>query len=429
MLEKNNKTKISRSSSYLLYLIIILMFVEILDTYTTNFPNVIPSEIINTFLDPGSGVAESIFNFCVAIASLGMYFVFFNQLIADKFGRKLLLGITVLGMGIASLLIMFSSDIIQYTIFLFLLYLFFSSDMWVIYINEESPKDKRARYTNLVLIGGVTGSILLPIFRSIFITETSSNWRLMPLFAVFLGIPLSLIIFLSLKETSIFEEFKERDKILESKIERQLLKQNLKKIFVSNRRTEVIAILFITLLVGFNYVFVSVGENYISNSPNLNKDDINLIVLIMSISVIFGYLFTGFFADKYGRKPLFYIYTFLIPISIFIVIFGTRLTEGAIIPVSIGAALLNISYWGLGVVIRIVILEVVPTEVRGTAGGLKSFVSAVGITLGLVFSGTVTLFFNQESAFIIICLLVLINLPLIYLFIKETKGIDLSEIK
>ncbi|MHA1670639.1 MAG: MFS transporter [Promethearchaeota archaeon] len=425
-----NDIKSVRSKSYLVYLVIVLMFVEILDTYTTNFPNVIPSKIIKTFLSGyPEKAASAIFSFSVAIASFGMYLVFFNQLAADRIGRKILLILTVLGMGLTSLLIMFSSDIIQYTIYLFLLYMFFSSDMWVIYINEESPKDKRALLTNLVLVGGVTGSILLPVFRSIFITETSSNWRGMPLFAIILGIPLSIVIFFTLKETSKFEEIKQSLRISDDKNREGLFKKNLQTIFTSPHRNEVLAILIISFFVGFNYIFVSIGESYISSSPNLNEDDINIIILVMSLAVILGYLFTGYFADKVGRKPLFYIYSIMIPISIMIVIFGSSMVQGAIILVCLGAALVNVSYWGLGVVIRIVILEIVPTEVRGTAGGLKSFISAVGITLGLVLSGIITLIASLEIAFIILSLILVINLPLIYKFIKETKGINLSDVK
>ncbi|MFW9999577.1 MAG: hypothetical protein ACFE88_05620, partial [Candidatus Hermodarchaeota archaeon] len=80
----------------------------------------------------------------------------------------------------------FSTNIIVYTIFLFLLYFFFNSDIWVIYINEESPSDKRALYTNFVLIGGVVGALLIPVFHDIII-----NWRGMTYFAIILGIPLS----------------------------------------------------------------------------------------------------------------------------------------------------------------------------------------------------------------------------------------------
>ncbi|TXT64007.1 MAG: membrane protein of unknown function [Promethearchaeota archaeon] len=421
-IEKNR----SKSKNYLIYLIIVLMFVEILDTYTTNFPNVIPSKVIEDFLsDVPSNIGNSIFSISIAIASIGMYFVFFNQVLADKFGRKVLLATTVFGMGIFSLLLIFSTGIIQYTIYLFLLYLFFSSDIWVIYINEESPADKRGRFTNLVLVGGVTGSILLPVFRSIFITETSANWRGMPLFSVLLGIPLSIIIFFTLKETSKYEEYKNKGITIETSI----LKTNLKTIFSSERKREVFALIIITFLVGFNYIFVSLGEQYINSSPNLTEGDINIIVLVMSFAVILGYIFTGIFADKVGRKPLFYLYSVLFIISIFTVIFGSQLKELALIPVCVGAALANVSYWGIGVVIRLVIVEIIPTDARGTGSGLKSLISAFGITIGLLLNSLITYFFGLELSFIILSLLLLINIPLIYKYIKETKGIDLSQIK
>ncbi|MFO7795892.1 MAG: MFS transporter [Promethearchaeati archaeon] len=425
-MNKNNKRNFSRSKTYLIYLIIVLMFVEILDTYTTNFPNVIPSKIIEEFLsgfseDAGAGI----YSICIAIASIGMYFVFFNQLLADRFGRKILLATTVLGMGLFSLLTIFSTSIFDYTIYLFLLYLFFSSDIWVIYINEESPADKRGRLTNLVLIGGVTGSILLPVFRSIFISDTSSNWRGMPLFSAILGIPLSIIIFFTFKETSKYEEYK----IEEVSLQTNILKNNLKTIFSSERKKQFIALMIITILVGFNYIFVSLGEEYINRSPNLSEGDINIIVLVMSFAVILGYIFTGVFADKVGRKPLFYLYSILFIISIFTVIIGSRLETLAIIPVAIGAALANVSYWGIGVAIRLVVVEIVPTDVRGTGSGLKSLLSAFGITLGLILNGFITFFFSLEISFIILSLLLLINLPIIYKYIKETKGIDLSKIK
>jgi len=425
-MNEKNKRNFLRSKTYLIYLIIILMFVEILDTYTTNFPNVIPSKIIEEFL---SGFSEdagaAIFSICIAIASIGMYFVFFNQLLADKFGRKILLATTVLGMGVFSLLTIFSTSIFDYTVYLFLLYLFFSSDIWVIYINEESPADKRGRLTNLVLIGGVTGSILLPVFRSIFISNTSSNWRGMPLFSAILGIPLSIIIFFTLKETSKYEEYK----IEEVSFQTNILKNNLKTIFSSERKKQFIALMIITILVGFNYIFVSLGEEYINRSENLTEGDINIIVLVMSFAVILGYLFTGVFADKVGRKPLFYLYSILFIISIFTVIIGSRLENLAIVPVAIGAALANVSYWGIGVAIRLVVVEIVPTDVRGTGSGLKSLLSAFGITLGLILNGIITFFFSLEISFIILSLLLLINLPIIYKYIKETKGIDLSKIK
>ncbi len=411
-------------------MIITLMFVEILDTYTTNYPNVIPSRIIEEFLSEyPSNVANSIYALCIAIATIGMYVVFFNQLAADKVGRKILLVFTVFGMGFSSLLLLFSQNIIQYTIFLLMLYIFFSSDMWVIYINEESPPERRALWTNIILIGGVTGAILLPVFRSIYITDTISNWRGMTYFAIILGIPLSILILFTFKETSKYKEMKEKKQLENIEERSNLLKQNLKILFIHERKKELVSVLLITFFTGLNYIFITLGESFISSSPNLDQNDINIVVLVMSISVVFGYLITGVVADKYGRKPLFYAYSILLPISIILVIVGSLLEANALIIVCLGAGLANISYWGLGVVIRLVIIEISPTNARGTSGGLKGLINAAGITLGLLISSLITLYFGLAFSFLVMSLLIFINVPLVYFFIKETKGIDLSIIK
>jgi MFS family permease len=371
-------------------------------------------------------MAQSLFAVVVGIATIGTYFVFLNQFLADKVGRKIMLAFTVFGMGFSSLLIFFSTNVIEYTIYLFMLYIFFSSDIWVIYINEECPSEKRAFWTNMILVGGVIGAILLPVFRSIYITETYSNWRGMTYFAIILGIPLSLIIFFSLKETIKFRELESGDST-EEHIS-ITFRENLKKIFQSARRKEFIVILVISFLSGLNYIFISLGESFISNSPNLNQNDINIVVLVLSQSIILGYIITGVVADKYGRKPLLYIYSFLLPVAIFIAVFGSYSQEYALIFVCIGAGLANVCYWGLSVIVRLVTIEIVPTESRGTGSGMKSLVGAFGITSGLLISSFIILNYGLGFSFIFFSLLLLINLPLTYTFLKETKGVNLSKV-
>jgi MFS family permease len=427
MSEGKIEDNIVRTKAYFTYLIFILILVEILDTYTTNYPNVIPSQVIKEFLSEyPQNMAQSLFAVVVGIATIGTYFVFLNQFLADKVGRKIMLAFTVFGMGFSSLLIFFSTNVIEYTIYLFMLYIFFSSDIWVIYINEECPSEKRAFWTNMILVGGVIGAILLPVFRSIYITETYSNWRGMTYFAIILGIPLSLIIFFSLKETIKFRELESGDST-EEHIS-ITFRENLKKIFQSARRKEFIVILVISFLSGLNYIFISLGESFISNSPNLNQNDINIVVLVLSQSIILGYIITGVVADKYGRKPLLYIYSFLLPVAIFIAVFGSYSQEYALIFVCIGAGLANVCYWGLSVIVRLVTIEIVPTESRGTGSGMKSLVGAFGITSGLLISSFIILNYGLGFSFIFFSLLLLINLPLTYTFLKETKGVNLSKV-
>ena len=115
---------------YLAYLVIFLSFVEIFDTYTTLYPNVIVSLVQDEYLSHEPQViADSIMLIVTAIATLGMYFVIVNQFLADIVGRRIMLFVTVLGMGLASLFIALSADLPQYTMSLFFLYVFFSSDI------------------------------------------------------------------------------------------------------------------------------------------------------------------------------------------------------------------------------------------------------------------------------------------------------------
>lgn len=77
MSELNNENSTFRSDSYFKYMIFIMVLVQILDTYTGFYNAVIPSKVVEEFLSGyPQNVANSIFAFCVAIASLGSYLAF-----------------------------------------------------------------------------------------------------------------------------------------------------------------------------------------------------------------------------------------------------------------------------------------------------------------------------------------------------------------
>ena len=434
MEEKGSKKGSLRSNHYFIYMVIVLMFVEILDTYTTTFPTAIPSKVIEEFLLPYHvlNVAQSIMAACISIATIGTYFVFLNQFLADKIGRKIVLAFTVFGMGFSSLLLFLSNNIITYTIYLFMLFVFFSSDIWTIYINEEAPQDKRALWTNIVLMGGLVGAVLLIIFRSIFISETTSYWRGMTFPAIFIGLILTIIIIFTLKETSKFKEMKSK-KVEKQQSTRSII-QDFKALFSGPNRKGFIAILIAGFIVTFNQVFKSMLEEFLFRSPYFTDDDATMILTIISAAVFIGYLLTGILADKKGRKLLFYVYAILQPISVIFVVIGAYSPIGAIIIVAFSAGLAYISGQCLSVLIRIVSLELVPTEIRGMGTGVKSLIAAFGMTLGLLFSSA-TIYslpfgdLNLGITFILFSLPYILIVPLIYFFLKETKDVNLSNIE
>jgi len=430
-MDPNSENSTQRSEKYFKYLIFILILVLILDNYTQFYSSVIPSKIVEEFLGGyPQNEANSIFAISLAVVSIGSYVVFVVWYSADKIGRKFLLVLSVFGMVAASIGILFSRNIVEYTIYRFFLGIFVGSDIWLIYVTEESPPERKAFWTNIVLVGGMIGVILMPVFRSIYITDTSpvGAWRGMTYFSIIFGIPLGILVALTVKETSKFQEIKEHR--LATKERTKILKKNLNIIFKSKkeRRSAYIAILVISLIRAVVGVFISLGELYMADSPYLNEGDINIVVYVLGISVIAGFLFTGLVADKIGRKPLFYFYFVMLTIGAIIFIYGAVTPGIALILVCIGMSLINIAYWGLYVILSITTIELIPTEARGTGNGFRGLMGSFGSTIGLILTSVLVLFFSLQLIFLIFALMLLIDLPIIYKYVIETKGTDLSDL-
>lgn len=423
MTEIDNSKPISRSKSYFQYLVFVLMLVQILDTYSTVYPNAIPSLIAAEFLSNFTiNEANAIMSLVRGIVSVGMYFLFFNQYLVDKIGRKLMLAITVVGMGIASLGMMLAVNYVIYVFFSFFLNFFFLSDIWLIYINEES--NRRAFHSNIILMVGLLGAIVMVMFRFIFITESNPNWRGMTLFPIIVAFPLFLVVLLTLKESSKYQLIKEQ-KLTESRT----FFGDLKSIFKIESRKPYITILIMSYLFGFANIFISLFEKYISDESTIAQTQVSIIFFLTVFTVLIAYLTNGILADRIGRKPLLYLWSLLLPVSVIIWVIGALDSQNAFFIVLVGYAISHISYWGLWGIIRIVSIEQLPTDRRGTGVGFRSFIWALGITSGSLLSSIVTLIIGLGTTFILFAFGNLIIIPLGIFLIKETKGVDLATVK
>jgi MFS family permease len=423
-----NKSSIRVSKSYFHLLVVILILIEILDAYTTGLPVVIPSNIIAEFLrDYETNTAQAIFAFGSGIAMIGMYFVFVSQYFADRFGRKIMLIVTCLGMGFASLMIALATSFIMYIIFLFLLYMFFSSDIWMIYINEECPAEKRVKWANIIIGGGTIGLLLVTVLRGIFVTGQPGEigWRGLAWLAAILGFALGILSLFTIKETSIFLKHKE----LKEKDTKPGFKENVVEIFKSSRRTEMMILLLITFIGGLSFLFQAMATAYLAEQGNLTDNQINQGLLVVFAVILAGYAFSALTGDRLGRKFLLYYWSSAMPIFVIATVFLVNMGQAANIITYLIVGLGVSAIWGLLGAVRIISVEIVPTEKRGTSAGLRSLLTATGTTVGLLLSSVVIYFFGLGVAFIIFTLPLLINIPLTYKYIKETKGVDLTAIK
>jgi len=418
-------TEGNNSKSYFRYLIFVLMLVQILDTYSTIYPGSMVSKVVGEFLVEFS---ENEANFIVAMAgsitSIGMYFLFFNQYLVDIIGRKLMLAITVVGMSISSLGMFLSVNYVMYISFRFFLNFFFMSDIWLIIINEESKTNKRALNSNIILMVGLLGAIIMVICRFIFIPDVNPYWRGMTLFPIILGIPLFFVIYFTLKESSKFRLMKEN-----REQKSRTFIGDIKSIFQIDDSKPYIIILIISFLFGFSNLFIGLFEKYINDIGTISDTLVTIIFFLTIFTVMIAYLINGLLADRIGRKPLLYLWSLLLPFSVVVWVLGANSSQNAFLIVFFGYALSHISYWGLWGIIRIIALEQMPTDRRGTGVGVRSLIGAIGITTGLLTSSFVILGLGLGLTFIIFVFGNLLIVPLGFFFVKETKGVNLADIK
>jgi len=422
-----------RSKNYIIFMFVVLTFVQILDTYAGYFTSAVVSNIrLDFFPTEPTELSRAIMVLGGTLASLGAYLAVLVQYMADKVGRKPLLLTTVFGMALSAFLMMISPTYPMYVISYFTLFIFAGSDVWLIYINEESSADKKAFWSNIVMIGGATGVILMSVFRMLIDLEVNkSAWRLMAIFPVVLGLILGIIILFTIKETVKYQEVKEKNqKISPDLQERQILFRKNFDIILRNdrdRRNAYLTVLILYILRGFNEGFIRYGEDFLY-STTLSSSDIDIVVLMMSISAIFGYLITGLLADKIGRKPLLYVYIFCIPFGIILLLVGVRIPSAALTLACLAVLIVNTAYWGLWILCGIIIIEILPTEARGTGSGLKIICAAIFGTLVGILNSFIVLSYSYELMFLFPSLLLFLTVPLIIKYLKETKGTDLSEV-
>ena len=119
----------------------------------------------------------------------------------------------------------------------------------------------------------------------------------------------------------------------------------------------------------------------------------------------------GLLADRIGRKPLLYLWSCLLPISVLIWVIGA-LQPNALLFVFLGYPISHVSFWGLWGIIRLTTLELAPTDRRGTTVGFRALINSIGSTVGLLSSSFIILIVGLGTTFIIFVMFNLIMIPL-----------------
>ncbi|MDY0407109.1 MFS transporter [Virgibacillus sp. 179-BFC.A HS] len=233
--------------------------------------------------------------------------------IGDKFGRKIVLTITIILMAFSTLLIGLLPTYDQIGIWAPILLLiariiqgFSTGGEYagaMVYIAESSPDNKRNMLGSGLEVGTLAGYILASLLASIlFITLSdqqmaSWGWRI----PFLLGLPLGLVGFYlrrSLGETPIFENELSDDDVQE---------ESFFSIWKNHKKDIIVCFVAVAFFNVTNYTLLSYMPSYLDEIIGLSSSTGTvLITIVMLIMVPLAFLF-GRLGDKIGNKAVFLI--------------------------------------------------------------------------------------------------------------------------
>jgi MFS family permease len=433
---KNENEKSSSKSSYNKwgFLIGLMALVHILDEFVSNLSGVINVAVAASFFPDRDPVAGSI---AVTEASAVLLpivlFSFLPKTLADRYGRRFAIILGVIGMATGFLLIAFSGS--NFTIYLigqgFSLF-FLNADIQLIFINEEAPEDKRARMAALIYLIGTAGTLLVAMFRFIFINDEIQNWHALYLIPGIAGIVIVLIMLFFLKESRVYQEAKKAGKLdMESGKNQNIFRsigelyrdKPLRKVFSWRLIAMVLFFVGISATLNLNDALMETTGGFEENEKSL------ALVLRIVVTIVFYFLF-GQLMDRIGRKIALILMQILYLGGILLFIFS--IINGWVILTGIAWGLTFSGTWAFENFHFVSINEVIPTKFRGTSMAIIYVISLIfmGVIqiflmpfLNTVYGQNTPLYFYTFMPFTILLILV------IGLKFKETKGINLTTIE
>ncbi|MBF7028872.1 MFS transporter [Staphylococcus kloosii] len=271
--------------------------------------------------------------------------IFFGR-IGDKYGRKIVLTLTIVMMAISTLLIGLLPTYDQIGVYAPLLLLLarvlqgfslggeYSGSM--VYIAESTPDNKRLRMGTGLEIGTIAGYIVASVLITILFWTLSDaqmnswGWRI----PFFLSVPIGLFgLYLryNLDESPIFEH---------DVATHQEEKPRVRDILVLYKKDILICVVFVAFFNITNYMLLGYMPSYLDENVGISdrvSTPITAIVLIIMIPLALSF---GKLADKFGNKK---VISFGLIMGIIIsTIAFTLLNVGSMIALFIGLLLIGI---------------------------------------------------------------------------------------
>jgi putative MFS transporter len=334
---------------------------------------------------------------------------------ADRWGRKTVLSITILGYALFTFLSGCAWNVWSFAFFQFCARVFLIGE-WAtaaVYAAEEYPADRRGTVIGVLQafssLGAITCAGLMP-----FMVGTQFGWRTV----YFVGVvPLLILAFArrGLKETKRFEERRAAGPIEQTSMTRILHTPHRKRVL------QLGAIWLVTY--ACSNTAVSFFEIHATTDLSWTKKDVSQVLTISAIASLPMVFMAGKLLDVIGRKRGAAIIFTATSIGVFLAY--TVESKWALVPI------MSLAVFGVSSVLPVLNAftnELFPTEYRADAfAWTNNLIGRIGYVLAPIGIGIVAAKWSWGAAIAPTAIFPLIALGLIYLWLPETNNRELEE--
>ncbi|MBO4538549.1 MAG: MFS transporter [Erysipelotrichaceae bacterium] len=445
----------ARHPKYFLLLVVILTIVYIADELTSNIKGYTQSFVIydlfkTTINTPEFDAASSQLQLISTACYLILIIAPFYKSLADRLGRRLFLIINTIGMGIGMLVCALSTNFIMFIVGTVIMTFFTPNDVQVMYIMECAPAKHRAKIASLTK-GIATMSVsLIGLLIKIFYNRADvASWRLIYIVPIAITLVVGIASIFIVKETPVYAEKRleylrssKEERVTRAREAKEAAKEEKKnkvsvfsafKYIFTHEQTLAIAIVGVifSLSTGFTNVYGTVVEAGLGTKA-LSVEDTNVIYAFWPIiNGIFTFL-GGIISDVMGRKKSSLILGVWALIGLVMFVTGCAYGGSAYL-IGFGYGFYCAGLWSISDLLYIIITaESVPTGIRASVMGCMSLIGMFGTGISWIINALVINWVGSARLGVTLMTAYLpvmgIALALLMLRVRETKGVDLSEI-
>lgn len=404
-----------RLDRYLRFLIAFITITYFFDAY-----DVLLMNLALPYLGRDFQASPQTLGYAVSVIGLGSMAAFFFIRLADRFGRRPVLLVSIVAYSLLTFLTAFSRGLVDYVAYQFVARALLVSGLGVgtIVLTEELPARYRGLGVGLMLTGGAFGGI---VAAALFphLLETRLGWRMLYLLGV---IPVGLVL---LFRNKLQETRRWRSSRREDSPQAQGLREMFRAVFQRENRFNlaVVATLVFCATLWYSSVYVF-WTYFVVNERGWSPQQVSKTLMVSFVFAMLSHFLAGISLDRLGRRITAYLFFGMGGISAF---FCFRAQD----PLAISLLyILVIFSSGIFVVCFTVGAELFPTDIRASANAVaNNLLGRVGMVIAPSLIGLLASWRGSVGeAVSLVGLAPLFCVAAVYLFVPETRERVLEEI-